>query len=383
MALFLALLALAQARDDDRMIYSMTGFGMVFLARHQLPDGSWGEQSGACVCPFQALPLDEPDRARFDAQLALLEDDDPAVRSRAQRALWYLGPGAISLVREASIRGPIETRSRCRELLRERHRFAAPGDRKTTSLGLLCCLWAGQTPDSPDVYRKVPMGRVVQRGLDWLVERQSDAALSDPVSEALSALALSEAAACTESAPLKRAATLGLERVARLRSDETEVLAWSVLLRMSAARRGAVETVKPDLRRIRALLAERSESLARSVVYLCDLWSDAVPDVWAAAESLEAEPLEPDPTAFFFSTLVFLNVFGPSELSIRWCDNGVKLELLESQRGKRGCDEGGWMCTGSRGTFRKTALLTMAGQIYYHYQTSPAAWDPPCEESSR
>ena len=379
MALIVTVLLLLQ--DDDPLRFSAPGAASMYLAGHQQYDGSWGEPPHLCSCRLEVLPPDARLGPGVAAQLALLEDDDVAVRDRAQRAIWNLGKAAIPFIQKASRSGPVETRSRCLELLRERHRFSGSGNVSTTALALLSWLGMGQTPHSRDVYRRIAMGPMMQRGLDWLIRNQETRTVSDPLDEVLAALTLSEAASLTRAARLEEAARVALERVGRVPSAETPFLAWKALLLKSAERSWWKGTAAPELRRIRGLLADRPEKLAHAAVYLCDSWSGAVPDAWAAIDGLCGEPLELDPATLFFGTLALFHAFGPRAFGSGWIDDEVRGEMLTTQGVRRdGCGNGAWRCAGPDETFRKTALFGMTLQVYYRYAASPSAWDAPREE---
>lgn len=374
LALLLAA-ALSQTRDEDRIPQSTCGFAFVYLARHQAPDGSWGEASGTCTCPFDPVPPDDRQRGEIAAQLALLEDDQFEVRHRAQRTLWTLGTAAIPDVQAASVRGDPETRYRCLELLKERHRFHSSGDRKTTALVLLSILWQSYTPQSGEVYRRVAIGPMVRKGLQWL--RESVPSASDPLSDVLSALALSEAASLTGASLLEDSARLAFERIAPSICDDTEFLAWKAMLLRSASRSWRQREVFAELARIRAALEDRPEPLARYALYLCDVWRGAVPDVLDAAGALAVSPLDLDPTTLLFGTLVFRQVLGRKAIDESWLDADVRRELLMTQRVRGApCVEGAWLRPTAASTFRKTAMLSMTLGIYYRYVASPGEWDP-------
>jgi hypothetical protein len=316
-------------------------------------------------------------------QLNLLEDDDIAVRDGAQRTLWGLGTAVIPYIQKASKTGPVETRSRCLELLRDGHRFSGAGNVSSTALALLSWFGMGQTSQSRDVFRRIAMGPMMQRGLDWLIRNQETRTVSDPLDEILAALTLSEAASLTKDALLESAARVALKRVGGLTDSGTEVLAWKALLLKSAERSWWKGPAAPELRRIRGLLSERPERLAHAAVYLCDLWSGAVPDAWAAADALCGDPLELDPVTLFFGTLALYHALGPKAFGSGWIDDEVRGEMLTTQGVKRdGCGNGAWRCAGPDETFRKTALFGMTLQIYYRYVASPSAWDAPKPEEA-
>src|SRR5258706_1082096 len=96
---------LALLLQTDRPDYESVRQAIRYLARHQAEDGTWGRRPPACTCPREPAPppmsMDAPTRARIEALIADLGDDDFKKRLAAQRAFAEIGPIAVPALLEA------------------------------------------------------------------------------------------------------------------------------------------------------------------------------------------------------------------------------------------------------------------------------------------
>ena len=364
-------------QDDERRSYSAPGFTAIYLGRHQLHDGSWGERSGTCDCRRED-PEPGPEVQRRASELLIqLGEDSLDSRVRAQDSLWALGPGIIPQIRESAGDGDLERRLRCRQLLAQRNRFSKPGDLESTALALLDCLWQGHTPHSRDVCRGVAIGPMMEKGLRWLIQVDPQPT-RDPLGHVLATLALVEGYGKSKDDILGAVAKTWLRGIAPSTTDSTEVLAWKGVTFHAARRNRLMPDARDDLGRILALLDRRPERLARIGAYLSRVWLGETPDPGDARAMLCVHPLDLDPVDLFFGTLVFRHAFGREELIENWFGFEVRRALLVSQGTRqKSCDEGAWMKGTTRETVRRTALTAMSFQVYYLYVDSPSEWEAP------
>jgi hypothetical protein len=172
---------------------------LLYLARHQAEDGSWGQVEPSCRCrprfPIDTalpIPLEKKIEARFPPLLKQLADDRADVRDRAQREVEGLGAAAVPLLQRSLKHEDPEVARRCREALRTiwakdptvRTLCLQPGrvpeeglQVKATGLALLCFLAGGYSHLSKDQYpdfggKVFAYGDVVRKAAAWLLSRQ-------------------------------------------------------------------------------------------------------------------------------------------------------------------------------------------------------------------
>src|SRR4030095_7543244 len=98
---------------------------LLYLARHQAEDGSWGPVEPSCRCrprlPITTalpMPVEKELEARSHHLLTQLAEDGAEVRDRAQREVEGLGAGAVPLLQRSLNHADAEVARRCRETLR-------------------------------------------------------------------------------------------------------------------------------------------------------------------------------------------------------------------------------------------------------------------------
>jgi hypothetical protein len=258
---------------------------LLYLARHQSPDGSWGVRPEPCRCrplirlePPVWIAVDDETEQSFEYLLGRLEDDDGREREEAQRAILRLGTRTVPLL-QARLRHPdLEIQDRCRETLHQLYRSndevrvlfgGGSPDLRTTSLALLAFIGSGYFPMNRDQWLDPILGRpflpanVTAGALRWILSRQDDQgafAADDPVSNVLATLAVVEMYGWTEMPTLMEPAISAIASVLATRSTDRLFLIWKGVLLATVQ---AFEVQPVDLAELREWghLLARDESL--------------------------------------------------------------------------------------------------------------------------
>jgi hypothetical protein len=237
---------------------------LLYLARHQHEDGSWGRPPEHCEC-LMMHPLEirgpEPNtqtRLQFADYCRQLRSDQADERERAEKGITQLGLPALRLLQEAWDFPDLETRWRCRSALSNLwttrglwKQFRAVEfprsvdlELRATSLALLSFTGTGYSifsrdrrPDPFDGTRSFEFGAVVKKALRWLLERQlQDGSFGavQPESNLIAALVLSEQYGITGRTSLRVPATLAVEYALRLAPRDARSRLWQEFVRQSA-----------------------------------------------------------------------------------------------------------------------------------------------------
>ena len=341
-----------------------------FLARHQRPDGSWGERPEACTCPRDEARAGA-DAAAVTRLLRALDADDPITRDASMKELRGLDDSALPHLRAAAKDPDPEIAKVCAALCR-RIELATKGagDVELTALALLTFLGAGYSPLAKEIFDGVPVGPGVQKGLQWLAARQRETGAfdaKDPVADAIAALAYSEAFGLTNRESLKDDAQKGIDRIAAAEMKETRGLVWKGMALKSAeisgltyARTAASDNFKE--------LAARKDATAEaaypmiSIFHLHSKPDPRLPDlVGRHAETLETENL-------YFADLGALQYDGPKGAIWKAWYARIKDRVLPGQlKGKGLCARGSWDGVGLRGRLRGSALQGLMLEFYSNH----------------
>ena len=229
---------------------------LLYLARHQADDGSWGGFDPVCGCrPAQPIetelpiPIDPDVERRFTGLLEDLAQDDASSRERAQRKVRALAGRAVPLLQRSLGHPDPEVAWRCRQTLtsiwkedpevrelRLRIGRREESDRQVfaTGLGVLCFLGAGYTQLSRDEWqdvqgRRYMYGAIVKKAAQWLLAKQEEDgsfAARDPVAHAVATAAISELYGCTACWALHDPAAEAVTYLNSLQCTEPSFLLW-------------------------------------------------------------------------------------------------------------------------------------------------------------
>lgn len=362
-ALTLALFLQARTVEEDACSLFLR-----YLARHQRPDGSWGERPETCTCP-EERKIVPCDNEKVEPLLLALGDEDPEKRETAQKELRALGESALPRLRAAADDPDPEVRGRCAALCRKFDLVAKGGsDAELTGLALLTFLGAGYSHLSKDVYDGICFGDVVKKELRWLVARQKEAGAfdaKDPAAEAVAALALSEAYGFTGSALFKEEAQRGIDRIALKRMDETRGLIWKGMALKSAELGDLTlekETAKANFEALQARQGDLA--IAGNTVILIFVNKNKNDPWLPAIGALDPASLEPE--TLYFATLAAFQFDGPTGPLWRVRNEWNKSRLVPAQNvAKDRCERGSWDGRGLRGRLQATALAGLILEIYH------------------
>lgn len=352
---------------------SATLEALCYLSRHQRPDGSWGARPESCTCPEPEAPaLGDPESA--DRLLRELGDEDPAIREKATAGLRALGESVLPRLRAAALHPDPEIRGRCTDLCGRYDRIArsAP-DAELTGLALLALLDSGYSHLSRDSFDGINFGTAVKVGLGWLMQRQRETGAYDPedaVSDAIAALALSEAFGMTAAPTLKDAAQKGVDRiVARPMKGERELLWKGILLRsaelseLTIPRKAAEETCSA----LRALDGDRA--VAGSVLTSYTFFKRREPLGWKSLPGMDLESLHPE--TLYVASLAAYCMDGPAGgLWRNWRTPLERRLLTPGRQETTSCARGAWLGADGRGNLQSTALatITLVDTCYRRHQ---------------
>jgi hypothetical protein len=338
-----------------------------FLARHQRPDGSWGEPPATCGCPVRkAVPV--CDAAVASHLLRTLGDNDPGERDAAHAALHALGESALPHLRRGEEDPDPEIRARCQDL-RSLLEIDPKGgsDAELTGLALLAFIGAGYTQLSRDEHDGRSFGTVVKSGIRWLLTRQQETGYfdsDDPVADATAALALLEDYGMTAQAHLKEEAQKATDRIAAWKPSDCRGILWKAFALKSA-----------ELDEL-SFPKSASESLDGIEDFQGDLATSSSILVWIFFHKTQKPPranllrvLSPamiqESETRYVATLAAFQLNGPSGGFWKswWAD--LRNTVLPRQNREKGdCRRGSWDGMGNRGRIRATALSALDFEFY-------------------
>ncbi len=362
-----AAMALALQRAEP---WDTVSEALKFLARHQRPDGSWGERPETCTCPRDETRA-AADEAAVTRLLRSLDADDPIARDAAMGELRGFGESALPHLRAAAKDPDPEIAKACAALCRRLELATkGAGDVELTALALLAFLGAGHSPLSKDVYDGVPLGPAVQRALQWLAARQKETGAfdaKDPVADAIAALAYSESFGLTNRESLKDDAQKGIDRIAAADLKETRGLVWKGMALKSAEISGLTYARTAAADNFKALAARKDATAEAaypmiSIFHMRNSQDPRLPGlVGRHAETLGTEDL-------YFANLGAFQYDGPKGPTWKAWLARIKERVLPGQlTGKGLCERGSWDGIGLRGRLRGTALQGLMFEIYYNH----------------
>ena len=370
---------------------------LLYLARHQSGDGSWGGVCATCTCARVdvGVPLgiiaDPGINGRVDALIDAFEAPDVDSRTRAGMELLQLGARAVPRLQEGLRRTDPEAALRCRDILEQLYkgnaevqalarRAAAPRARsavETTGLSLLCFLGAGYTHLSRDV-RVQPMnprqfhyGEIIKAGLTWLVGRQDGNGAfdsKDPAGNAVAALALFEAYGMTDSPLWKESAQKACDYLLQDRSDDARACAWKAMALMSAELDKLEGNIQEERKRLQDLLSKRVEPLARSAGFILARRGKTTDDGALVGDLHAVKLADLGSEELLFVTLGRYHSGGPKcRAWLSWQeplrDHLLPGQILDAAR----CGDGSWEDAGVFLEVETCALRTLSLLAYYRY----------------
>ncbi|HLF94900.1 MAG TPA: prenyltransferase/squalene oxidase repeat-containing protein [Planctomycetota bacterium] len=365
--ILVAAMALALQRAEP---WDTVSEALRFLARHQRPDGSWGERPGTCTCPRDEARA-AADAASVTRLLRALDADDPIARDTAMQELRGFDETALPHLR-AAVKDPDPEIAKVCAALCRRLELATKGagDVELTALALLAFLGAGYSPLSKDVYDGVPIGPAAQKGLEWLAARQKGTGAfdaKDPVADAVAALATSEAFGLTNRESLKEDAQKGIGRIAAAEMKETRGLVWKGMALKSAEISGLTVARTAAADNFKALAA-RKDATAEAAYPMISIFhhrNQQDPRL-SAIGNLDPDRLGTED--LYFADLGVFQYDGPKGTLWKAWLVRIKERVLPGQvSGKQLCSRGSWDGIGLRGRLRGTALQGLMFEIYYNH----------------
>ncbi len=368
--------------------------GIKWLARHQDEDGSWGRRVATCTCPhddFRGLPpvpRDERVGKRAVALIEKLHADDADVRQNASLELEGLGiPAAPYLddVREAK---DADLRAHVDELLRKIASKRCPGDVASTAFALLALFGAGYSHLSRDECEAGTLGKVVKRGLQWLIARQNVeggvGTLPDDgvtVANVLAALAFSESYGMTRSNGLKQPAQQAVDYILLKQrasgawgagADDVMTTLWAVQL-VKSAELGELRTSAAAMRRAidwLGVTAEKGVTVEMAAYVAAANLGKRGGEAEPVARRLSCvKPCEMPAVTRLVASLALFQQDGPNGALWKGWNEKLKDGLVLSQKTARhGCERGSWT-PGAEDRTRTshTAVQMLTLEVYYRY----------------
>lgn len=345
--------------------WSTVGEALKFLARHQRPDGSWGERPDTCTCPRDEAGA-KADAATVAKLLRTLDADDPIAREAAMTELRRLDDSALPHLR-AAMKDPDPLIAKTCAALCRRLELATTGagDVELTGLALVAFLGAGYSTESKDSF-----GAAVRKGHAWLAARQKESGTFDaknPVADAIAALAFSEAYGLTNRESIKDDAQKAIDRVAVAELKETRGLVWQGMALKSAEISGLTYARNAATDNLRALAA-RKDATTEAAYPMISLFvqKNKQDPRLSSTEKLDPAPMETE--NLYFADLGVFQYDGPKgPIWKAWLARIKERVLPEQLTGKTLCERGSWDGIGFRGRLRGSALQGLMFEIYYIY----------------
>jgi hypothetical protein len=365
---------------------------LMFLARHQNPDGSWGAKPAGCRCRPPAmmnaplkLAVDPQVETEFLRLLVDLEDDESIAREQAHQAILRLGAAAIPLLQEQRDHSAVEVRHRCREILLQlydskeeiRALFRkGESDLQATSLAIFAFMGSGYSSLSKDQYRDritgqpISFGDVIGRAVTWLLQRQDKEgsfSRTDPLGDVMAALALVELYGMTALKTIEEPAKRAFASARRIQSTDSRVLLWKGLL-MYDATVSEIEVVPgADLQVLALQLSEQGSTLERfGNLLLRKLGKDPTVVLQHQIADLPWDELTPED--FWIATTAALKIWGHQSSQWKAWSEGMPVRVRSAPRDAR-CDLGSWAPAdaGFEERLRSSAFHVLLLHRYYRY----------------
>jgi hypothetical protein len=166
---FAALLLFLQAEEAPRR--DPFREALIYLARHQTREGSWGATPPACTCPRETAPLlDESGRRRVRELTGRLSHEQAERREAAERELRAIGRAALDELQRIESADP-EVRGRIQAITNQLRLSPERPDAEVTSLAILAFAGGGYGAMSQDVYGEWCFGTVTWKGIEWIRAR--------------------------------------------------------------------------------------------------------------------------------------------------------------------------------------------------------------------
>lgn len=223
---------------------------LVWVVKHQRPDGSWGSLKGGCECfgrwvEPKPVTKDPEVAKRAKPLLDLLRTGALSERDRASADLLKMRETVEPFLSEAAQDPDPEFRVRVRSLLDTIRAGRDQGDLEATALALLVLSGAGYSHQSKDRLDGVCPGEAISKGIQWLVDRQrADGGIGEGrdlrPEQAMAALALSQVYGTSGSRCYQEPAAAACGWVVGLQgkngscNDEVELTCWCLLVLVSA-----------------------------------------------------------------------------------------------------------------------------------------------------
>jgi hypothetical protein len=371
LAAALALLAASQEKE------SLVPLGLRYLARHQAADGSWGQRGTSCDCPSESPrpdpPVDAASRARIEALIRELDDDDFRRREEALKGVIAVGEPAVPLLRECASKGPPEAQWRSKTALR---RIAAGGtsaDVEITAMALVAFLGAGFSHLSKDVYDDLHFGTAVKEGLQWLLARQgADGSFEGATlaGQAWAALALAEAYGMTASNPLKEPAQRAIDYIVSHPARDARGVFYQGMAIKSAELAELTYPREVHPRSAVAIAACRADEpasiFARAATQILQIFAYRNKRFLDLTGLPGIDPSRMEIETVYVAGLALFQADGPRGPAWTAFLERQKEFLVPGQNHVHGmCDRGAWEAVGIRERLRTCALATLSCEVYY------------------
>jgi hypothetical protein len=331
-----------------------------YLIRHQNPDGSWGSRPEGCTCPDQQPDVLACDFEKVAPFLRAMADEDPGLRNDAEKGLGALGLPALPHLRAASQRDPdAEVRARCRDLVgRLELRAQTSNNIELTALALLVFLDAGYSHLSRDEYEGTTFGRVVKKGLQWLLACQKGTGAfdsKDPVAHCIATFAVSEAYGLTAAAPLQGPSQLGIDHVVAFDPKEPRGLFWKGIA-LKSAESSEIHFPKAAYESLEAIRSMKGDlAVAGTTVLSIFVYRRKSDPRLGDIRALDPAKLEDE--TLYAGSLAAFQFDGAEGGFWKFWHGQLKRLLLPAQRLDPGeCERGSWDGRSFRSRLRTTAL---------------------------
>jgi len=347
-----------------------------YLARHQAYDGSWGSGLDKCTCGHALDPLltpkeiniNEATKKKVLALIGKLGSSSLDERESAERELIKIGRKGVLQLHEASKSKDAEVRMRAGNILKTMSGVRYRSETRLTAASLLAFLGAGYFHLSKDTHDGICFGDVVRTGLIFLMKRQyvdGSFGTENAVTNAMAALALSEAYGRTRAKLFKEQALRAVRYVGKSKEKGTEFLVWKGLVLMSANNSGLGKGNAAKLHELSRILAGRKGefALAGSV-----LFADK-PDGESIKKLTALKGGELDHQTLFVAGVALFSIDGHRSPAWKSWKNNLKrpYRTITTDPKRRLCARGSWKGASLRDRISRTAFNALTVEIYYRY----------------
>ena len=378
---------------DSQRVENCVTRALVFLARHQAEDGSWGRIHPSCTCRPRVsietplgIPMDAAVETEFNRLLEELAGDAVRTRMEAHRKIQDLGSSAVPLLQKSLRHNDPEVAFRCREILdalwrsnREvRARVGMPTEEEfrvsATGLGLLCFLGAGYGHYSKDQRedhegRHYAYGIVVRKASEWLRSKQGpDGSFAswNPLAHAIATAAICEQYGVTAYEPLKIPAARAVAFLKTLQSADPIFLFWKGAAFHSAHLSELPDCGSTECGQIAEVLAEHQSPMSISgalIFFSCRKQPrDHLRNKIDALDPGELSPIQ----AWAVTAALRRGASAGSER--RWQESLWQSISVAQAEGAR-CERGSWGLHGERldQSLITTLYATLTMELFYRY----------------